>query len=292
MPPSLHPSGPQVPRRPIAFRLVHELEGLLHGIRADGVIHPLEMARLRTWLDANAPFASIAPFKELAQRVEHALSDGVLTTDEVDDLLFVCGNLTTVNPHYDALRSGVQTLMGLFASITADHQVNEQELESLQLWLERSEHLMGLWPYDECASIVTAAMSGMLLPTHVEAMRELARQFPIGGAEIAGDAVPTTVRGICAVDPTLRFDGKTYVFTGESARADRARLFEVVERLGGRPEENVTKRTDYLVICAEGSNFWAFSCYGRKVEKAYNQRRAGHHVLLVHEVDFWDALVV
>lgn len=288
----LHPTGPAVPRRPIAFRLVHELQGLLEGFLADGVIHPMEVERLRAWLDANASYARVQPFREMAERVDAALSDGVFTPEEVADLLFVCGKLTTVNPHFDALRSGVQTLMGLISGVTADHRVTEQELDAMEQWLEANAHLTGLWPYDECASVVTAAQAGMLLPPQIEAMRELARQFPVGGAEVAGDPVPTTVRGICAVDPPVVFPGKTFVFTGESKKAPRTGLMDVVVSAGGRAEENVTKRTDFLVVCAEGSHFWAFSCYGRKVEKAYNQRRAGHHVLLVHEVDFWDALVV
>jgi hypothetical protein len=40
-----------------------------------------------------------------------------------------------------------------------------------------------------------------------------------------------------------------------------------------------------------GNEFWAFACYGRKVEQAYTQRRKGHHIVIVHERDFWDALV-
>jgi hypothetical protein len=47
--------------RPIAFRLAHELEGLLSGIRADGTIEPDEVVR---------------PFGELAERVTRALDDG------------------------------------------------------------------------------------------------------------------------------------------------------------------------------------------------------------------------
>ena len=45
------------------------------------------------------------------------------------------------------------------------------------------------------------------------------------------------------------------------------------------------------MVCDGGNEFWAFSCYGRKVEQAYEQRRKGHHIVIVHERDFWDALV-
>ena len=65
-----------------------------------------------------------------------------------------------------------------------------------------------------------------------------------------------------------------------------------VLRREGRAHSNVTLKTDYLIVCDEGNPHWAFCCYGRKVEKAYQLRREGHRVSIVHESDFWDALVV
>ncbi|HPN82790.1 MAG TPA: NAD-dependent DNA ligase, partial [Spirochaetota bacterium] len=58
----------------------------------------------------------------------------------------------------------------------------------------------------------------------------------------------------------------------------------------GQVQDRVTEETDYLVVGSGGSPYWAFSCYGRKVERAMNLRRDGHPVSIVHESDFWDAL--
>ncbi len=65
----------------------------------------------------------------------------------------------------------------------------------------------------------------------------------------------------------------------------------VTALLGGSEETSVTPRSDFLVVCDGGNEFWAFACYGRKVEQAYEQRRKGHHIVIVQERDFWDALV-
>jgi hypothetical protein len=48
---------------------------------------------------------------------------------------------------------------------------------------------------------------------------------------------------------------------------------------------------NYLVVCDGGSPLWAFSSYGRKVEQAYTLRKKGHRVMIVHEADFWDAVI-
>ena len=38
------------------------------------------------------------------------------------------------------------------------------------------------------------------------------------------------------------------------------------------------------------SHCWAFSCFGRKVEKAVDIRKSGGTILIVHESDFWDTV--
>lgn len=276
-----------IPRGSIGFRLAHELDGLLSGISADGVINRLETQRLLSWVEANAAFADVHPFSELVGHIEHALCDGVLTPEECQDLLFVTGKYTTVNPYFDAIRGGLQSLMGLLAGVNADRMLNAFELAAMTDWLETWSHLRGLWPYDECNALVTSMVTSQRAES-VAHLQALSAQFPIAGE--TQDTPPLAVQGICAVDPIIQFDGRTFVFTGESPRADREELGAFVLILGGAEEPNVTKRSDYLVVCEGGSEYWAFSCYGRKVERAYNLRRSGHHVSIVHERDFWDAL--
>lgn len=273
----------------IGFRLAHELEGILTGIRADGVIDAAESQRLQRWVDVNQPYSHLRPFSELNTHVTRALSDGIVTLDECDDLLFVTQKLTTVNPYFDALRSGVQVLLGLLAGIVADEQVRPVELKKLVDWSEEWAHLQGLWPFDEAVAIATTLINK---EAHVAEsfahLRAMVDQFPIAG-EYEGSWATPVIQGVCAVDPTFSFSDKCYVFTGESSRGVRAELEANVLRRGGRTHGNVTQSVDYLVVCDDASPCWAFACYGRKVEQAYKLRRKGHPILIVHESDFWDA---
>lgn len=279
-------------RRPadVAFKLVHELRGILDGIRADGVVDDSEVTKLGKWLEHNQQFARAAPFDEMAAAVSRALADRVLTIDEVDDLLFVCDNLTTANPHLDRVRDGVQILMGTLAGIAADGRVTRVELDHLTAWLERWGHLKGLWPFDECDAVVTAILSRKELPEDMRAILELAKSFPVVGFAAAdlGD-VDMLISGVCAVKPDVRFRERTFVFTGESPKAERHELWGHVASRGGAHHENVRKDSNYLVVCEDGSPYWAFACYGRKVEKAVKYRRDGCALVIVNERDFWEA---
>lgn len=278
-------------RGPIGFRLANELEGLLRGISADGRITPDETARVEAWLHANRHFSDVRPFDEIGAHLERALADGVIDLDEVNDLLFVICKLTTVNPYFDQIRGGVQQLLGLMTGYAADAVVHPDEVTHLSAWVEAWSHLKGLWPFDECESLVTTTLARGRHGDEAAMLLALAEQFPVaGGAPPASTLTPLLISGICAVDPAISFTDRCFVFTGISSRAPRERLIEHVERRGGIHDRNVTQHTHYLVVCDEGNPLWAFACYGRKVEKAYGLRRDGHPLVIAHERDFWDAI--
>ncbi len=77
-------------------------------------------------------------------------------------------------------------------------------------------------------------------------------------------------------------------FTG--SRGPRRLFAETISTRGGTFIDRIRDELNYLVIGAEGNPCWAFACYGRKVERVVEMRRAGHRVLLIHEHDFWDAV--
>lgn len=281
----------KAPRGAIGVRLCNELEGLLMGIKADTWILPQETARIVDWLDANRTYADAHPFRELAAKLTIALGDGRLSSDEIEDLLFVASKYTTVNPYFDQIRAGLQVLMGLLSGYAADARLHEAEVQHLSQWVEDWGHLKGLWPYDECETIVTWMLANKRIPEEAASILDLSRCVPVGGAPIT-DVPALTLAGICAIQPEIVFPERQFVFTGDSLKCDRAEMERRVFERKGQAHPRITKEIDYLVVCNAGSPHWAFSCYGRKVEKAFELRREGHKVVIVHESDFWDALVV
>nr|WP_233259674.1 BRCT domain-containing protein [Ramlibacter sp. WS9] len=96
--------------------------------------------------------------------------------------------------------------------------------------------------------------------------------------------------GLCAVCPEIEFSGAKFCFTGASSKHKRSDLSALVQKLGGEVVGSLTSTVNYLVIGADGNPCWAYACYGRKVEKAVELRKAGARLLLVHENDFHDAV--
>ncbi len=279
-------------------RSVHELEGVLRGIAADGRVSPGEVRSLGVWVEALGNLRNRAPFVDIADQVERVIADGAVDAEELADLLWALEKWTTPNVFFDAITADIQRLHGMVAGILADGHVNDDELAALADWLDERDHLRTTWPYDEISAVLTHVRKDRAI---TDDARELVKIF-------LADLVPTdehrvlsiesidlsllTVRGICAVDPVINLKGKKVCFTGRSEKSGRGELSQIVAEHGGLPVNRITRDLGYLVLGAEGNACWAFACYGRKIEKAMHLRRHdGSKLLIVHEVDFWDALV-
>ena len=69
------------------------LNGMVHGMMADGDLDEKEVRALRLWLDVNDYLQGTYPFDELTAMVNSVLSDGVITSDEKNQLLAFMSNL-------------------------------------------------------------------------------------------------------------------------------------------------------------------------------------------------------
>jgi NAD-dependent DNA ligase len=282
-------------------KAVHTLTGLLRGIAIDDKLNALEIAEVLNWCNEYRQFVDRAPFKELIQKLDEMMSDGVIDPEEQEDLLWVCKNLSPDSEYYDEITHEIQVLQGILHGIMADDHISVTEATELQHWINDHAHLKGTYPYDELESLLMVVLAdGAIEEEEQKMLREffedfiqysLAKRVQNETKRVrSGLTKSKTLPAICAVCPELEFDARTFTFTGSSMKAKRAEIAKQVERLGGIFNPKLTQKTDFLVVGAGGNPCWAFSCYGRKVEKAAELRKEGHAITIVHESDFWDAL--
>ncbi len=275
-------------------KAANSLIGIVEGIAADGKVSADEVRFLQLWLDENRSLYDRHPYNELMPVVADALRDGQLSEDERNDILFVCEKLRSTE-FFDAVTADMQRLHGMLGGIMADGNITEEELRGLSDWLADHETLKTCWPYDEVESIVSTVLrDGKIDDDEQKLLQAFFSEFL---ALLDNRTITTpqmlegvSLTGVCTMCPEISFDGKTFCFTGASNRLSRKQFNELITQLGGQPSEGVTKKTDYLVIGAEGNPAWAYACYGRKVEKAVTLRKEGVRILLVHENDFHDAV--
>ena len=275
-------------------KAVNSLLGITEGIAIDSKINHKEIAFLKEWIHEYEEYRRYHPYNELLPVVEEALADGILTAEELLDISWLCEKLQS-SEYYDKTTGDLQRLHALLGGIAADAVITEEELNGLSKWLEDHNHLRTCWPYDEIDSVVLGVMEDHKIDDKEhKLLLEFFSEF-IQFDDIRTIVRPVvledqTLRGICSVCPEININGSLFCFTGASPKYSRKEFSEIVTKLGGKFINSISKKVNYLVIGADGNPCWAYACYGRKVEEAVNLRKQGERILLVHELDFHDAV--
>ncbi len=270
---------------------VNSLIGLIEGIIIDTRINHDEVRFLQMWLEEHRFRANKHPLNELFPVVEQALADGVLTQDEKDDIIWLCEKLTSVQ-YYNKTTSDMQKLHALLAGVRSDGEINIEELEGISSWLCHHRDLRHCWPYDEIESIVTDVISDKVIDAdeHKMLMSFLGEFASTLCSSFTTTNDKSDIVGICAVCPEITFRESTFCLTGKSHKYDRVKFQNVISHLGGLTTESMSKHVNYLVVGSAGNPYWAYACYGRKVEKAVALKKHGYAIVIVHENDFHDAV--
>lgn len=274
------------------------LKGILTGFSSDSNVNSSEIEELKNWCSLLADYADNKPFDELLPLIREALSDNILTLDEIDDILWVIDKFITTNKYYDPVTRGLQELQGFMHGILADNIIDDIEIKRINDWINSHEFLTGYYPYDEVSSLLTSILSDKVI---TDDERNILKVYfsefidPNSSIEIDFDEIENlkndyTVDGICSVCPEIDFKDKNFCFTGASTKATRKDFEALIPSIGGTFSKAITKKTNYLIIGNNGNICWAYSCYGRKVEQAITLRKNGTKIIIIHENDFWDAV--
>lgn len=81
------------------------LNGLVHGIMADGQLSNEEISALHNWLDDNDFLQGTYPFDELSSMIHTILEDKTITNDERNSLLAFMSNLVEFKESYNLVEA-------------------------------------------------------------------------------------------------------------------------------------------------------------------------------------------
>lgn len=279
-----------------ADKAINSLKGILQGINIDNKVTEQETIELKKWSNAHADLIRRNPFNEFMEIINQTTFDDIPTTELIEDLYWLCQKYEGDNYFYNGLTADLQTLQGICHGILADGIIEDEEIKRLHDWLDENDHLSTYWPYDELRSLVLSIISDKRIE---EEERLVLSAFIFQFVDIKDDGVKKKIlsqiedikiSGHCTSDPQVEFEGKTFCITGVLKSGSRSAIQKTISSLGGIPVNTISRKTDYLIVGDNGNQAWAFSCYGRKVEKAIELRKEGHIIIIIHEFDFNDIL--
>lgn len=280
-------------------KAVNSLIGIIEGIKLDLTVNSSEMAEIINWCNLQRPFQNNFPFYEILPVIDLALEDNVLSIDEIEDILWLCknsiDNKDKFKSYFDVTTSSIQQLHGILHGVMADNKLDDSEIHALMYWMEERDFLKGTYPFDEIYALLTSTLEdGIITEDEKNLLRgffghfvDTRSSYNINQIELEELRNTYSVTGICAVNPSINFENSVFSFTGTSAKGTRKEIADIINSSGGIFNNSITKKTEYLIIGGEGNPCWAFSCYGRKVEKAVELRKQGQKIIMVHEEDFW-----
>jgi len=282
-------------------KAINSLIGLINGVEIDDIVNSDEISEIINWCNLHRHLQKKSPFSEIIPMIDEALMDNKLESNEIQDILWLCNhiiNSSDFKEYYDSITASIQQLESLIHGVLSDNTLSNIEINRLITWMNDHEFLKGTYPFDEINSLLVSVTQDKIITPDERNMLiaffgnfvDTKISYNINEFEIKELQSKYSINGICAVNPEINFKDKTFCFTGTSSRASRNEIAKTINDKGGIFNNNIVKKTEYLIIGGEGNPCWAFSCYGRKVEKAMKLRTEGAKITIIHENDFWDEI--
>ncbi len=182
----------------------------------------------------------------------------------------------------------LNTLMGIVSGIVCDDSLHDNEIHFLSTWLRENADICRQYPANVIYRVVHEVLQdGVITPDERE---HLLHQLKIlSGNDFAntGAALPEHIHSVFDDDPTVILEGNVFVLTGEFLYGTRNFCNQAISKRGGVPEQNVTKRTNYLVVGSVSSPDWIVANFGRKIQKAAEMADSGDfEISIVREADW------
>ncbi|MDE0612284.1 MAG: BRCT domain-containing protein [Gammaproteobacteria bacterium] len=228
-------------------------------------------------------------------QVGRMLEDGVLNVDESTKLMWLVRGLIDnhVKMEVPLNRDGVATnklddyqisaLLGLCRGLIADGKVDQDEADTLHVWLMAHEGtidnpVMAAFQ-EELKPFIEGRVEG--LDSSVQLLQLL--NGLVGGETEVGECLRATTLWLDDPPPEVVFEDRKFCLTGKFCYGTRARCEDEVRTRQGTCQPSPTKSTDYLVIGSYAEGAWIQSAYGRKIEKAVAMRAGGFPIRIISE---------
>jgi len=256
-------------------KATYVLKGILEGINSNGKLSDAEILYLSAWMKNQEYLKYEADTLDLFQAVKHVLEDGIITEDERTDLYQLIKDIQEFgelgDSPYDEPR--INEFLGLLKGIYADGEVSLSEIDRIEEWVIANKDISEKFPIDAVYQRIRAAKADNIITAdELDDLKELVADLSGDDFTKTGDVDGSIGQVFCDVLDSFNIHGKTFCFTGKFLSGTRNHCHTQVESRGAYTKTSVTHDVDVLVIGTVTSRDWRFQNFGRKIERALEQR--------------------
>jgi NAD-dependent DNA ligase len=267
------------------------LLGILEGIQADEVINQQEINSILDWLNEVKFYGDRPPYNEIKKLISMVLADNILTTEEIEDIKWLCSKFITENGYFNELTGKIQQLQGILSGIVSDQIVNDKEMNYLRNWLDNNSLIKNTYPFDEIYGLIESTCANRnISDVESKLLIQYFNAFSGRTSQVEKVNLINELTSDIYENSNIQIHEKTFCLTGESNKYFRKEIFQKIELFGGFASKGVSKKIDYLVICSERNACWAFTNYGRKIEQVINLKKNGVNIAIIHEDDLMETI--
>ena len=273
-------------------KAISGLIGILSGVAADKQLSSVELLYLNLWLKAQHSLKDDPDAIDLIDLIEDIVEDGVVTEDEMEDLVTLCNDIADIRAQENVgeYESKVNEFLGLLQGIIADGIVNKNEFQYVCSWIKTNEIIAEDWVVKQVSQRIDDILSDdIVTDEELAEFTEVLKQLTGYQFDESGDAECASIAYL--EDPINRMDdGCTVCFTGTFLTGTRRTIEDIAKSVGHEPQKSVTKKLNFLVVGELISPDWRFQSYGRKIEKAVQLRSEGLPIRILTEKT-WSELI-
>lgn len=178
----------------------------------------------------------------------------------------------------------INTLYGLIMGITADQEVNDNEIHFLNLWLSDNEIYTNTFPLNIIKNRIADILADNII-TREEREDFYQTLINIIGGDYFENGMAGGLSTTYGVEEpeSIIISGSSFCLTGAFVSGPRDKCEKAIAKFGGKTLKTVTKTLDYLVVGTLASRDWVASNHGRKIEKALYYKEKGSTVIILTE---------
>lgn len=186
----------------------------------------------------------------------------------------------------------ISELLGLAKAMLCDGVISDEEASYLNAWGSNHPDAVCQWP----TGLIFTRLRQYFADGRIDDLERVDLQELLAGLIGGTQSLLLGYEGATTLPldrpaPLICYGAdETFVFTGRFAFGRRADCEREITSRGSRCESNVTRRTTFLVLGTFGSEDWAHTSFGRKIERAVELRKRGFPVRIVGE-DHWTGLL-
>lgn len=168
----------------------------------------------------------------------------------------------------------INKLNGILIGITCDGILSDEEIFSLNSWLNDNRNLAGNYPFD----IIYSAVNEVLKDGIID---ESEREYLLDLFKEAADPLSNTKHKLSFND----FQDKIVCLSGEFINFTKEEYADLLDNYGAIVKSTVTRKTEILIVGGLGSDQWSCGNYGNKVKKALELQEQGFSIIILNESD-------